>query len=378
MSTKHYAYIDALRGYAILLVIATHTSQMAPEWQGIGRKLVDQGARGVQLFFLVSALTLMISWYSRGEGALFFYIRRFFRIAPMFWLGIIVYTSLDGFSPRYWAPNGIDVGAVIATAFFVHGWYPPYFNSVVPGGWSIAVEMSFYLVFPLLAYCLRDYRKAIGGLIISLIVAYLSFKYAFEYRQFLWPTITHDYLTWTLVNLWVPSELPIFISGITLFFALHKFPDFSRKKANWLLLFSFIMTVLLATKNDPYYLIRGYLSLYAAYGLVFGLFAFALAKGAGAILINPASTFLGKISYSAYIWHFAILATLGGPISQFILNAFELRDRGGLFFTLCFPLIVIITSLISFTSYSFIEKPMISLGNRLVTVLKRNRRTQSN
>lgn len=44
---NHFGFIDALRGYAILVVIAVHTSQCATAWGGFGRQIVDQGARGV-------------------------------------------------------------------------------------------------------------------------------------------------------------------------------------------------------------------------------------------------------------------------------------------------------------------------------------------
>jgi hypothetical protein len=59
--TKHLAYIDALRGYAILGVIGVHASQSGAELAWPLQLLADQGARGVQLFFVVSALTLMLS-----------------------------------------------------------------------------------------------------------------------------------------------------------------------------------------------------------------------------------------------------------------------------------------------------------------------------
>jgi hypothetical protein len=44
------SYIDALRGYAILGVIAVHSSQLFPTLEWPVRALADQGARGVQLF----------------------------------------------------------------------------------------------------------------------------------------------------------------------------------------------------------------------------------------------------------------------------------------------------------------------------------------
>jgi peptidoglycan/LPS O-acetylase OafA/YrhL len=135
--------------------MAVHASQAAPEWTGVGRTLVDQGARGVQLFFVASALTLKLSWDSRNDGLFRFYARRVFRIGPMFWLGIVFFVWLDGYGPRYFAPNGINENHVILTSLLLHGWHPEYITSVVHGEWSIAVEMAFYLVFPVAIFFIR-------------------------------------------------------------------------------------------------------------------------------------------------------------------------------------------------------------------------------
>ena len=54
--------------------------------------LANKGKYGVQLFFIASAFTLFLSRHRRSEvGNKNFFIRRFFRIAPMYYLGIILY-----------------------------------------------------------------------------------------------------------------------------------------------------------------------------------------------------------------------------------------------------------------------------------------------
>ena len=45
-------------------------------------------------------------------------------------------------------PTGIGAHTVIMTATFTHGFWPDTISSLVHGGWSIAVEMTFYLFFP--------------------------------------------------------------------------------------------------------------------------------------------------------------------------------------------------------------------------------------
>ncbi len=100
-------YIDALRGLAILMVIAAHTFQYSTSFSDdIFNKIVSHGARGVQLFFIVSAFTLFLSFNYRKvketKVNIKFFIRRLFRIAPMYYLGIIYFLFQDGFGPRYW------------------------------------------------------------------------------------------------------------------------------------------------------------------------------------------------------------------------------------------------------------------------------------
>lgn len=68
----------------------------------------------------------------------------------MFYTGLVFFVLLAGFGPRLWAPHGLGSAHVVLTALFLHGWLPEIINSVVPGGWSIAAETSFYLLLPLL------------------------------------------------------------------------------------------------------------------------------------------------------------------------------------------------------------------------------------
>jgi peptidoglycan/LPS O-acetylase OafA/YrhL len=89
----------------------------------------------------------MMSWYAKNDEVINFYIRRLFRIVPLFWLGLIIYAF-----PTYWSFSSFQWEPILYTAFFINGWSPDYFNRVVPGGWSIAVEMNFYFIFPLLAF----------------------------------------------------------------------------------------------------------------------------------------------------------------------------------------------------------------------------------
>jgi peptidoglycan/LPS O-acetylase OafA/YrhL len=119
-----------------------------------GIPLARIGFLGVQPFFLVSAVSMCYMWdQRRNESArqLKFYIRRAARIAPLFWFAIVFYTLLYGTAPRPDAWNGIGPFDLILTAFFLHPFSPSAINAMVPGGWSIGIEMGFYLIFLFLA-----------------------------------------------------------------------------------------------------------------------------------------------------------------------------------------------------------------------------------
>jgi peptidoglycan/LPS O-acetylase OafA/YrhL len=158
MTPKRYAYIDAMRGYTILLVIAVHSSQYFNDLSDTVRTLADQGARRVQLFFVASPMTLGMSWQARHDGVAPFYIRRFFRIAPMYYLSIPLFLWVRGFGPSIYAPDGIGWRHVAMAATFTHGLMPDTITSVVPGSWSIADEMMFYALLPLLMLGLNRVR----------------------------------------------------------------------------------------------------------------------------------------------------------------------------------------------------------------------------
>lgn len=89
-----------------------------------------------------------------------FYIRRAFRILPFFWLNV--------------AFNALRTNAS-ATAIFLNlclafGFSPDLGLRIVPGSWSLFVEETFYLFFPILFFQLRsDIRKVLFGLVVMLI-----------------------------------------------------------------------------------------------------------------------------------------------------------------------------------------------------------------
>jgi peptidoglycan/LPS O-acetylase OafA/YrhL len=104
LSPTRLRTFDFLRGLAIFGVIIVHTAASFPSQIIAIDVLAGLGRFGVQLFFFISALTMCYMWKLR-EGEINpvknFYIRRFFRIAPLFWIAIPVYLIINGYEKSY-------------------------------------------------------------------------------------------------------------------------------------------------------------------------------------------------------------------------------------------------------------------------------------
>lgn len=115
MAVKRLAYLDALRGFAILAVIFTHAAQIA-DVAGPLRTLSDLGGRGVQLFFVISAFTIFLTFdkavATESAPVRNFFIRRLMRIVPVYWAGILLYTAIYGLGSRGWR-EGPELGITL-------------------------------------------------------------------------------------------------------------------------------------------------------------------------------------------------------------------------------------------------------------------------
>ncbi len=243
-------------------------------------------------------MTMCLMWTQRTEAnpTRKFYIRRFLRIAPLFWLAIPLYLAVNGTGPSTNAPNGIGPLQVILTATFLHGFWPDSVNSVVPGDWSIAAEMTFYLLFPFLIIAFGARRHLYLGLAIVLhLVNVCLFKpYAFALFSAYYGA-GNEAFVWNALHISFLNQLPVFLVGCALFFALRD--GFAKSDAAIFALFialSFIADRATVSHEFNYLMIN----------LVLG----ALVAGCIRLTIrwSPIEA-LGRNSYSMYLSHFAVI-----------------------------------------------------------------------
>ena len=360
VAVRRFAYIDALRGYAILMVIAVHSSQYFADLPGPVKALADQGARGVQLFFVTSALTLCMSWCSRNDGASRFYVRRLFRIAPMFWLAIIFFVTTQGIGPRYYAPEGIGVRHIAMTAVFLHGLLPDTITSVVPGGWSVADEVVFYAIFPLLVPALSrmTLSRAIVSTIVVTVVCSQVNRIAGLHGQSL-PEVDRG-LWGVFTALWFPRQFPCFLFGMLIFKIATTAQQPSRATARILIVTSVVAMVAIPFLEGVKYVTP--LGLPTTYGILFAVFALGLMTWQPKIIVNHAVGWIGKVSFSGYLVHLALIGCVPA------LHPF---DSPTLDLLVMFAAITTLTLVVSSLTYLMVERPMIKLGNVLTDRVSR-------
>ena len=294
-----YEFIDQMRGIAILMVIAVHYSQnfVHPAIRSAGMV----GQFGVQLFFVASAVTLCLSAdrHRREPHPIRnFYIRRWFRIAPLYYLGIGLYWAIfvaDGRGEAYTAGN------IAANLGFIHGFIPSANNTIVPGGWSVAVEMVFYLLFPVLyAAALHQWRKrGRAGVRAGLSIVFVGFLAV--HLAFL--AITgHLIGNASFAFFFFANQFPVFAMAIAWYLAV--FRDGQRLASPGMALAGFAVLIVLcgaivAANLQP---LVGVTPAIAALAFLF-LAEWLRAKRADGRLLAE----IGKVSYSLYVLHFALV-----------------------------------------------------------------------
>lgn len=335
-------YLNGLRGVAILMVVMIHVSLLVAGLSSPAKNLTFYGVRGVQLFFIVSGLTLTMNYRGRSLNLADFAVRRYFRIAPMFYLGAALYVLLGITTGLRFAPKNATVGEILGTLTFLHGWSVEAHNKIVPGGWSIAAEAMFYLAFPLLlmlSYRRRLFTVAVAGLYVLAAITY------FALRRF------------------VPGEA-IAVQSFAFSFWLCQFPAFAT--GCWLALgwggsrvsraaAGFIATgAVIAMIVDSQ--LRGHSNLLISI-ILLATFVWAIGRLRPAILERGPLPFIGEISFSLYILHFmivALLASVAAPLEQ------QAGPVGAL--AVLYGLTLLVGAPLAALTYRFVEKPFIAYG----------------
>ncbi|MBB5467984.1 peptidoglycan/LPS O-acetylase OafA/YrhL [Paraburkholderia sp. CI2] len=311
----HAAYIDGLRAVAVLSVIVYH---LYAQW-------LPGGLAGVDIFFVVSGFVVSASvgnlesmQFSRF--VFYFYSRRVQRIVPALVVCLLVTGLFSAlFIPNAWLSDTNKYTGFFAffglsnvvLAFIGDDYFSPRaeFNPYLHT-WSLGVEEQFYLIFPLLFFMWvsKRPRKTLcvvlfaGGLALSVLSAW-------------WLSRRNEGLNFYLI----PGRFWELASGILLyqFLALAKRPlgviDRNGTLGSMALLVGSLVLLaagfkVLRPEQLPFP--GALLPVAGTLGVLYALHGRAPRDWLHRLLISPAVTFVGKISYSLYLWHWSVIVLL--------------------------------------------------------------------
>ncbi|MCP4439205.1 MAG: acyltransferase [Aureispira sp.] len=311
---RYWKTVQSLRGIAALSVCIFHFSAFWSEDLWV-RNLSFYGKYGVQAFFVISGFILPYTLYHKKHKINAypqFILKRLIRLEPPYIISIITLLALRWaaatFSPYStqvfsidWANLAWHIGYLVP---FVEGeyWLNPVF-------WTLAIEFQFYLFIGLYLVLLvhpnKWLRIASTSLWISLILIPLS-------------------------EIWLFHYAPLFSVGI-LFFMHHE--------------------KLLNQRESISFLILSVALLFYYHNLATALVALAslcwIAQGKG---LGNLGQWLGKVSYSLYLLHIPIGASLVLDFSQNFVSG----DVANTFLIIAALLVSLFSA---WLMYKIIEKP---------------------
>jgi peptidoglycan/LPS O-acetylase OafA/YrhL len=380
-ATSRIPELDGLRGIAILLVVVWHYFYYKTDQNyhpvGFLRNLyahvnpfLGLGWSGVDLFFVLSGFLIggiLLDVRTSQHYFKTFYLRRFYRIIPIYYVWILAYVllmAIAGTFLRTHIQGGNEPDAKYQTLvqllflqnFGILG-YAPIARAWLSPTWSLAVEEQFYLLAPLVIRYLS--KQALRVLLAVVIFTAPLLRVVFYYH---FPRWNSDIaLAYTLTACRADAL------AIGIFAALLWRTDAVRA---WLTVhgrffyglvggFGLGVVALGRWAPSPFSIVQtsvGYTWIALFYASTLLL---AIAKPAGPIAWlarMPWLRELGRVSYCVYLIHLAVVVVLFA-----VLNA-TLGHLTGLESFVGNVLAAILSYTISVTSWSYFEHPILRIG----------------
>ena len=364
VETTRQPALDGLRGVAILLILAHHW--LVWDWPAPLGSMVSrlQGFlglswAGVDLFFVLSGFLIGgILMDQRGSPNYFrtFWLRRFFRIAPVF----VLFLSVYWLGSRVWPvfpPSSapLAVHAAFLTNFWIakgNFWDSSYLSLL----WSLAIEEQVYLVLPFVV------RFISPRLLAALAAAQLVVSPLLRVAIFLHRPSEVQLASHVLM----PCRADAFAIGLLIALLVRR-PALLETVRRGRALFTatgLILAIGLAwlTAFNPGYgtgimCAAGYSVIIAAAGWL--LLAASLPGPVAGFLSHPLLRMFGRWSYFLYLFH-----RLAAVLARNLVQGLDL----GSFWQ--FAAVTLIATVIALTaaalSFRFFEQPLLAVGRRFV------------
>jgi peptidoglycan/LPS O-acetylase OafA/YrhL len=363
--TERVFGLDILRSIAILSVLIGHGGFLLPiEWQRFNQIFALDG---VGIFFVLSGYLIGTIFIQKTfhlplsiHALMQFLIRRWFRTLPNYYFVLILLVVLN----VIYNPN-FTLFSVHRFFLFTQNFWRPHSTWFFPESWSLAVEEWFYLLFPLITWCLAHFcglnRK---NILIVVILIFIMVPMGVRWYRFEVSGPT-DLVSWDLdFRKQVITQLDSIMFGVLGAYGSLFYPHLWKKYAKSLFIIG--LMVFIFDKYFFYHLIQPFGFWHSVFSfsflstaILFMLPFLQQFKRKPGILVNVVTT-VSLISYSLYLIHLSLVQT-------WILPALPLSDY-------CFEekwlpfvkYIVYITLSIglAYLQFRFFEKPMTDLREK--------------
>ncbi|WP_156171495.1 acyltransferase family protein [Dyella japonica] len=348
-------FLDTLRGLAAVYVVLYHMVVMphpgldTPVWAS---KFAHTGGTGVTLFFVVSAFSLFYTMpfrLAKPRPVLSFYLHRFFRIAPLFYVIIIATIIRD-----HWVFQATHpLSEKLASFLFIFNLLPEGQQGFVWASWTIGVEMLFYAIFPFIYFRTKSIYAAVSW-VIGFLLLWQLVQTGLEYLP-----LTAEQHT-AIVQWSVFKHLPIFACGAVAYFVLKGHFEDARESARRELGYMLLLAgafVYMALLNDWLPNLLG--NNYYWQGLVYLLLLIGLCYAPIKSIVNRVTMHLGQISYSVYLIHPTVVYLMIPVYRRIYLHV----PTTTLAMLTCFAITLAIVIALAEITYRWVEEPGIKLGS---------------
>jgi peptidoglycan/LPS O-acetylase OafA/YrhL len=333
MSTSYIKKLDYLRAISIFIVLLSHwIHDCKVEELAI---LDNRGVYGVNLFFVISGflitrnLLFSIKKHSFGKTLKNFFIKRFLRLIPVYYLLLLTLFLLQYFLD-FWVVN--DYKDYLWFVFYIpnfyiyfYGWNYPSINQA----WSLGVEEQFYLIWPFIVYY---FRKHLMLVFVILILSGFVFTFYFYPKAHL-----------------IPIGNFVYLAGGALLSLIEQKIDL--KKSLLIALFSVLLLLFTDFGNiiSSIFWACFYISLINA-------FCYKFSDGFEKFFSNSKILYIGKISYGIYLYHRFLPHFTNAILLKYNINI----DNRIVFISLFFIVFVI-----AHLSYKYYESYFLNIKRRI-------------
>lgn len=157
---KQLQSIQYLRAIAALMVVMVHLSNYGPGM----KEFTGRFPAGVDIFFVISGFIMVVT--SRRATPISFMGRRIARIVPLYWALTLALFAVGLHAHKH------SVGELVKSLAFIPFVNPHQNGEMLPligPGWSLNVEMYFYVLFALSLFARRWSVLIIGVLFAALV-----------------------------------------------------------------------------------------------------------------------------------------------------------------------------------------------------------------